>query len=49
MKQVIKLLAKVFNHKILEVRLLVMSWDVDLHEENPKPGYVNHAYSDHCL
>lgn len=43
------LLALLFNHKVVEVKLLVLPWQVDMSEEHPKLGYVNHAYSDHSL
>lgn len=43
------LLALLFKHKIIKIKLLVLPWNVDMSEEHPKLGYVNHAYSDHSL
>lgn len=43
------LFAKLFHHRIVDVKLLVMPWDVNLNEEHPRLGYVNTTYSDHSF
>lgn len=40
------LLAKIFNHQIIDCKLLVMPWEVDLFQPHSQLGYVRHAYSD---